>query len=390
MNLYNKSEKFFWAAFFFLPLSKPLMFVALFVACALFAGGGGLARARQSWRTLPWTIPAAILAILPALSLLIHSAPQSNLEHLNLAYFWLIALIVFCASSQMPVLPWVRSFLLGVGVLFVYAQLERHGWLRLRSAPAGYGNYILYSQFLALALALLAILYRQTARRDARLGCLVAMTLLFLELATSQSRTGMLAILLLLPFIFHKIFGAKNYGKVLAACLVAGALLAASPVVQQRARTALSDLQKLEQNVSETSLGYRVAMWRTGLDVLRAHPLLGGGFAAFQAEWNKVPRAADARAFVEPHNAFVFFAAAYGLVGLAALVWLYAALLWTGWRARASHAGGITLAFAVICVTGSFTNTMFTGAASRALIMLFIGLQGALLYAPPPARTEPA
>jgi O-antigen ligase len=83
---------------------------------------------------------------------------------------------------------------------------------------------------------------------------------------------------------------------------------------------------------------------------------------------------------VEPHNAYLFFATSYGLIGLIALIWLYAALLWTGWRHRHSLEGGIVFAFAVICIVGSLTNTMFMGTVSHLWMILFIGLQGGLLY----------
>lgn len=384
------SGYFFLAAFFFLPISKALMFVSLALAFLLFVVGGGGANAAKVWQAQPWMAPALILCALPLLSLLIHAAPRDNLAHLNLAYYWLIAFLVFCASGQMAALGWLRAYLLGLALVMAYLQLWQSGALDLGTPPSAFSNTIMYSQFLALGIGLLAVLYRHDGCGRARLLYLAAMALFFVALADNLGRTGMLSMLLLLPFIFHQLFGPGSRAKVFAACLVAGALLASSPIVQHRTGAAFDDLRLLEHHESRTSLGYRVEMWHTGWEIFRANPLLGAGYSAFHTEWNKSPREAGAQAFVEPHNAFVFFAAAYGVVGLAALLWLYGALLWSGWRRRHTLAGGVMFVFAVVLVSGSFTNTMFTGAVSRALIMLFIGWQGALARADrqAAARTE--
>lgn len=371
------SGKFFLAAFFFLPGSKPLMFVALALAFLLFIGGGGVKNAARLWRAPPWMAPALILCALPLLSLLIHDQPAQNLAHTNLAYYWLIAFMVYFASGQMAAAGWLRAYLVGLALVLAYLQLWQAGALDLGTPPSAFSNTILYSQFLALGIGLLAVLYRHDRQgRPVKLLYLAGMALFFLALAGNVGRTGMLSIMLLLPFIFHQLFGPGSRAKVFAACLVAGALLASSPIVQNRTGAAFDDLRRLEQNESRTSLGYRVEMWHTGWEIFRAHPLLGAGYSAFHAEWNKRPREEDAQSFVEPHNAFVFFSAAYGVPGLAALVWLYGVLLRDGWRRRHSLEGGVMFVFAVILVSGSFTNTMFAGAVSRALIMFFIGWQG--------------
>ena len=122
--------------------------------------------------------------------------------------------------------------------------------------------------------------------------------------------------------------------------------------------------------------------------MFRAHPLAGGGQASFEQAWASQPRGEAAKSFVEPHNAFLFYASFYGVFGLLALLWLYAALLRTGWRQRQSFEGRIVFAFALMLVLCSFTNTVFMGSVSRAWVMMFLGLQGALLYSA--SRQAPA
>lgn len=385
MKLRFASEKAFLAVFFLLPISKPLMFIAFCAASVLFIASGSMKKVKQSWQTLPWMMPALILSVLPLLSLLIHSEPKQNFQYFNLSYFWLIALVIFLASSQMSIAPWMRAFLCGTCIAFCYTKLNQHGWLELPSAPSALGNLILFSQFLALGILLCSILYRHESKRYMKALYLCGIAIFFWGLTENGSRAGMLDILIFFPFIFYNLFGRENRGKMLAGCLVAILLMASSPTVQLRVHAAVSDLQLFEKKVTETSIGYRFEMWGTAWEIFRAHPILGAGPSAFKKEWNKTPKKEDAKAFVEPHSAFAFFASSYGLIGLLTLIWLYTALLWTGWTHRRTFEGSIIFVFAVICVVGSFTNTMFVGAVSRSLIMLFIGLQGSLLVASNPA-----
>ena len=379
MKLRLASEKAFLAVFFFLPISKPLMFIAFCVASILFIASGNMTKVRQSWHTLPWMIPGLILSVLPLLSLLIHSEPKQNFQYFNLSYFWLIALVIFLASSQISITPWIRAFLCGTFIALCYSKLNQYGWVELPSAPLALGNLILFSQFLALGILLFSILYRHERKRHMKALYLSGIAIFFWGLTENGSRSGMLSVLIFLPFIFYSIFGRKNRGKMFAGCLVVILLMALSPKVQQRVNAAVSDLQQFENKITNTSIGYRFEMWRTAWEIFRAHPILGAGPSAFTKEWNKTPQTKEAMVFVEPHNAFAFFASSYGLIGLFTLIWLYTALLWTGWTHRQTFEGSIIFVFAVIFVVGSFTNTMFTGAVSRALIMLFIGLQGSLL-----------
>jgi len=380
VKLLNATQTAYAAAFFFLPLSKAFLFILLGIAFMLFAAGGGFSKAVREWRSLPWTWPALILAALPVMSLLIHPAsshkPLANLEN---SYYWIIALMTFLAASQMPILSWIRALLLGTFVGFCYAQLPYKGWWPL-DPPSLIANYILYSQFLAIGVVLLSILFKYEGSKGIRAVYAAGMALFFVGLTSGMGRTGMWVVLALLPFIITNLFARQNRAKAALLCVIAGAALLMAPTVQKRIRDAASDMQLLQQNVTHTSLGYRAEMWKTAWGVFRDHPLVGGGQAGFEAAWASRATADEAKAFVEPHNAFLFFASFYGVFGLLALLWLYAALLLSGWRQRQSFEGRIVFAFALILVLCSFTNTVFMGSVSRAWVMLFIGLQGALLY----------
>ncbi len=385
LKLLHATQVAYTAAFFFLPLSKAFLFILLAVAFMLFVAGGGFARALRAWRSLPWTVPAAILAALPVLSMLVHPSSAKPVVHAESSYYWIIAVMTFLAASQLRILPWLRALLAGTLVGFLYAVLPYKGWWPL-DPPSLIANYILHSQFLAIGVVLLSILYKYETSKRIRLAYAVGMVLFFAGLSSGMGRTGMWVVLVLLPFIITNLFTKQNRAKAALLCVLACAALLMAPTVQKRIKDAASDMQLLQQNVTQTSLGYRLEMWKTAWGVFRAHPLVGGGPAGFEAAWTSQPRGAEGKAFVEPHNAFLFYASFYGIFGLLALLWLYAAVFWTGWQRRHSFEGGVVLAFALMLILFSFTNTVFMGSVSRAWVMLFLGLQGALLAQLPPAR----
>ncbi|MFC7514729.1 O-antigen ligase family protein [Herbaspirillum sp. GCM10030257] len=366
------------AAFFFLPLFKPVMFLSLLAAIVLFLASDRFSEAWRQATLQSWLLPALILSILPGLSLLLHDDPTQT--ELNLSYYWLAAFLVYLASSRMRIVPWLWAFVAGIFIVFCYVQIRFPGQVELATGLAALGNYILYSQLLAIAVVLLSILYKHETRRILRLICVAGMAVFFFGLVSGDGRSGLLSLLLLFPLVAGNMVSKKNRRLVLVVCLAGLLATAMAPRVQKRINAGINDLKLMQQDRKDTSLGYRLDMWQTAADVVRAHPVFGAGQAGFEKAWHARHPKGQAQSFIEPHNAFLFFASAFGLIGLAALVWLYAAMLWTGWCHRHTMEGGVVFAFAVVCIVGSVTNTMFMGAVSHTWVMLFIGLQGSLQH----------
>jgi O-antigen ligase len=371
----------FGVAFFFLPLSKPLTFASLAVAAVLLVAGGGLRDAVPMRRPPPWGIAAVALAGLPVLSLFVHADGLANTEYLSLSYYWLFALLVHQAAKRMPINGWLLAYVAGTLVTFAYAQAKALGWSATASEPTALRNYILYSQILAVGIVVCALLHRQTRQIGARIAYWVVIGMLAYGLANSQGRTGAIAVLVLMPLIVSSLLPARSLWILLAGCVVGATALLMNPIVQIRIEGFRQEVASLRTGVLQGSLGYRLEMWQTAAHVLEEHPLVGGGPRAFQREWKRrFPEPGVREHFAEPHNAYLFYAAAYGIPGLAALLLLFAANLVRGWRHRDVLAGSLTFAFAVVCLLGSLTNTMLLGTTSALMVMLFVGLQGNLLY----------
>ncbi len=377
----------FAAAFFLLPLSKAATFVALGVAALLLALELARGRGTSARRVPPWALPAAVLAALPLASPALHADGAGNLQYVSLGYFWLLPFVVFAGARRAEVGHWLAAFLGGTALAWILLRLQAADVLALPFRPAMGGNYILASQFHAMGLVAAAMLLRHDPRPLARAGYAAIAAAMAWGIATGEGRTGALVAVALLPLVAAALMPRRGVAVVALACAVGLAALASSPTVRARVEGAVHDValwragddRALAERADglQNSIGLRLEMWRTAAGVFAEHPIAGGGPQAFQrAWWQRFPE--PGARFAEPHSAYLFYAAAYGLPGLAALVAFVASVLRTGWRHRARLAGGTTLGFGLMVAIAGLTNTLILGTTSTQMLMLFAGLAGAL------------
>ena len=134
----------------------------------------------------------------------------------------------------------------------------------------------------------------------------------------------------------------------------------------------------------------RLEWYRNSFAVIRMHPIIGSGTGSFPKAYADRTSGSTLKPTVNPHNEFLHITAQTGLVGLAALLALFA----IQWRAASrlvspleTHlARGLVVAFVIGCLFNSLLLDHTEG--------LFFAWLTALLYAGyaprPPARAAAA
>jgi O-antigen ligase len=388
MTLERANALAFGTAFFLLPLSKAGTFLALCAGAALLAACMLRGRHTGEARLPPHAAAIAVLALLPFTSLILHADVTANLEYLGKGYQWLLVPLVFAGARRADVTGWIAAFVGGTMLAWGAGQ-----WLSIGTAPvhpvgiAALGNYILASQFLVLAIVCAALLFAHEPRPAARAVYMTLVATLLYGLATGPGRTGVLVALVTLPLIVSAMLPGRGARVVLAGVLLGATVLLASPTTRDRIAQGIDDVRDWRAGgadalVGDTSLrtnsiGLRLEMWRTAAGIFVEHPLAGAGPTAFQQAWQQRFPGPEER-FAEPHNAYLFYAAAYGLPGLLALVAFIVTLLRVGWRHRDRLAGGVTLGFGLMVAVAALTNTLVLGTTSAQMLFMFAGLSGAL------------
>ena len=314
------------------PVSRSLFISSgLVFALAWFLEGGF----RNKWamvRNLPVSAPIALLSSIVLLwSVFSHAPPDDLMETLKV-YSKLplvLMLVVTFSEGHWRQRAW-QAFL--VAMLLVVASTYGNVVINLpwsRTANQGLGQdhsvFIEHvSQSIMTVMFITVCLHRalvtgEVSRRWLWLG--LALISLVSMVVLLQGRSGLVALVIALGvFAVMRAPRQKLVWVVGAAALLSAALIAASPLMQQRIWLGYSELVNY-QPFELTSLGARIDMWRFALNQSIEHLWLGTGSATY-------PMLA-AQHFghctwvcEHPHNQYLFLSMEFGLLGLFAFVWL--------------------------------------------------------------------
>lgn len=286
-----------------------------------------------------------------------------------------LALLGFAASLGLTL---ALSYLVAAGVPFP-------SWMVLgdTSNPTVFKQYLThgillaYGAFLFSQLALAASAPKQRA-----LWALAALLAAANVLIMMQGRTGHLMLVVLALYLG---FGWRRWrGLAIAAAalaLVLAVLIHVPGTFQERYGLAAGDRapSKASQG-AQISNRQRLDFYHATLEIIREHPLLGVGTGGFARAYADKTRGTDAVQTRNPHNEYLHIAAQLGIVGLAALFWLFA----QHWRESSRLASplecrlsrGLLLAIAFACLFNSLLLDHTEGLLYAWLTgMLFGGLK---------------
>ena len=377
----------FIAAFFFLPLSKAATYIALGLAMVSLAWAlQGGARVHPA---LPGVsrVALAALTLLPLVLAPLQGEGWPSGDTVRLGALWGLSALCLLAARTGRILPWLQAYLIGLMIATAAAALQAIRGEPLPIGLAALGNHILLSQCLALGLLATALLHRHDPHPRHRWAYRAAGGICLAGLALGAGRTGVIGALAVLPLVVGALLPASQRRWAWAAAGLLALGLLSAPSVRERIGYGVTDLAAwrsgdptarwIRPDGRQNSLGLRLDMWQVGVELVASHPLAGSGPQGFARAWaNRVPD--GPLRFTEPHNLYVFYASAFGLPGLAAILAWIGGLLWLGWRHRTELAGAMTLGFGILVALAGLTNTLVFGTTSALMLMLFASLCGAV------------
>jgi O-antigen ligase len=288
-----------------LPASRPLLPLLLFVASGLVS----LLAGRAYWNPL---VPQ------PANFLLVQLG-QWGMYALSAAIF-LLAADLGRRGRWLEIATWIFLALAGVVVVQFYIPPLAHllGW-----SSGIMANRSMFWTWLA-ALGAGQLFFNRTLRPTLRLGLIVLLAAAGFVVVFMQRNwiSGWVPFTLacLIVFLLRVWRANRAAAVILAVLLIAAAIVLYQPVFQYAGGQQEVDL----------SWGGRLALYRLTLDVVKEHPILGLGPAAYRAYgwtrslWLGVGRAFYQRMNLSSHNNYIDIYAQQGLVGLALFLWFVA------------------------------------------------------------------
>ena len=367
--------------------SPPVTNVALFIALIAFLS---LPSARERLcvvMQLPVARAALAFFALVAIGMLWSDAPWPErvhqLSNWRPLVLMLIVLAVFStAQSKSRLATFVVAFAV-LGALLSFGSWATQRPM-LTDLPPGtvLRNHSTQSMVIvvALTLALVLTFWRGSgAITESRsrwafgaAAVLLAANLLFV----TTGRSGQLALVIIATvLVFSLLSGRTRLWLLIVLPVAAATVIAISPVVQSRFAMGWDEMQSFETAPGVTSMGMRVVMWRTSIEVIKDRPWTGygsGGFAgAYEKKtapmnqgWHAVPTA-------DPHNQYLFVWAELGIAGVLALLAFIAV---AARQAAPRPWKQVALALLLAWSATSFLSSHFQTFNEGHLLMLLLGV----------------
>lgn len=200
-----------------------------------------------------------------------------------------------------------------------------------------YGNLLL----MMAVLATISIGWRLTRFRKTEIAFKVlTMAVGLLGFITTQTRGGWLVVPFFIVIGWVLVTGKTSLRKlfmpVLVAIIVSGAVAASSPILRQRMHQMVTQTAECLTNpLAISSECGRLQLWHASWLMFKDNPLFGNGTiqvfgAKLESYWRQgiVSDFVYSQGFGEPHNDMLFSMASHGLLGLTALLLMYAAPIW--------------------------------------------------------------
>ncbi|MDH3319510.1 MAG: O-antigen ligase family protein [Betaproteobacteria bacterium] len=282
------------------------------------------------------------------------------------------------AFKAAVVLTLVLSFLIWLGLMpeGVFAE-------RTHFNPVVFKLKITHGVLMAFGAFAFALQAREAADlRSRMLPALLAGLAAFNVLFMVWGRTGQLVLMALALYFLLTTYGRRGLLAAAAAGLVIGgtAYLVPSSSLHLRAQATIKEFEDWRAGKPDRLANTRLEAWTNSAQIVRKHPFVGVGTGGFGAAYAKQVEGTSMPPLGQPENQYLLTTVQLGVVGLAALLALFA-VQWhrasqLATRRDTDLARALVITMVVGCVFNSFlldhTEALFYGWLSG---LLFAGLR---------------
>lgn len=244
--------------------------------------------------------------------------------------------------------------------------------------PVVFKLHITHGFLMAFGAFLLAIMARHLPSPRLRWSAIViSMLAAGNVLLMVQGRTGYAVLAVLAAYLVYGRCGRRGIAiAALAITLFGAAAYQWSGAFHERLHATITEASTWQEGKgARTSIGMRFDYYTNTLFIIRDHPWFGVGIGGFENAYDQRIKDTGMAPANNPHNQYLLIAAQLGVVGLAALLWLYAVYWRQAGRLEPSFreiARGVLLAILV----GNLFNSFMLDFTER---MFFAWISGVLL-----------
>lgn len=275
----------------------------------------------------------------------------------------------------------INTFLVCSSIVLLISYLKWFGIVpidfirRDGNGPVAFRHSISQSIFIAYAIYLIFHKCKNSQNRTQ----IAWLTLMLIFLANIflvvDSRSGQISFIAMSGLFLYRYWKA-SYLKYLLALLFSLIVVSQFDVFKTKLRlfNIQNEIHLAQKENQVNSAGYRLEIWTNTLSLIKRHPLLGGGAGSLEREYKAFVPAdhiVTATKFANPHSAYILILQESGLIGLAALFFLYYWHWAVASRLNKQFVYGSALKGLIVCFAfASLFNCMLWGGEAKFYYLL--------------------
>ncbi|WP_165474772.1 O-antigen ligase family protein [Legionella nagasakiensis] len=328
----------------------------------------------QSW------CKAVILLFLVALAACLWSAADYHTRFVLMEkYSKLLYLPIFAVGfcNRRIRMMGIYAYLAAMLLTCVLSVLKGKGYLNFHSDDPGhvFHNHIVTGFMMAFAAYLAGWLVGRGQGRRRVLFLLLTLLFSYDVLFVNTGRMSyVIYFVLMLGLLMHYLPVKYLVGGVIGFCVLFAMFVNQSNVMQQGAHSILEDLRQYQQGNKDSSVGYRLRFHQYAESLFLSSPFIGqgtGGFSHGFKQDDPVPSWSN-KNLLDPHSQYWLMAAEFGLLGIAALFYFFATLLFAAFRLQEMKP--VMLGLFSAFMVGNLSDSLLLYSAVGYLFIVFSGL----------------
>jgi O-antigen ligase len=348
-----------------LPLSTSGTSILLGAILLLWIAGGEYRVKFQILRRHPLAVAALALFGLYVVGLS-YGKPSGRVVF-DVSHFFLLAIFITLFRDEAMRRFALKGFLAAATLLMAlsylawFSLLPPIGFLHVEpGSPLVIQDRITYAFFMTMAAYFFAVEASFAPSGSYRLISALLAALAIVNVILLDSKTAHIILFVLAGYFLISQWRWRGVAVFFLTILLFAAVVYHLPASapHQRIAEAVEEYRQWQPDqATKTSTGHRLEFYRYSMNIIRDHPFFGVGVGnlkdAFESRVKNQEIATD-----NPHNEYLLVAVQLGLIGLAALFYLF----YTQWRLAPMlptkreeiMARGVVLAFVVACLFNSF------------------------------------
>ena len=354
-----------------LPIAFGSIFLSLFLA--IWVCSGGYKYKINSIKKNPGAMVSLLLLLCYALGIIYTTAPFNEGVHYFIKYLKLL-LIPMIISISIP--DKYKDYLINafLGSLIIYLCISYINWLGFLSLGImKHGTYMAIGAYL---------MFRNTVNNSGKwryIWMLLSGLTVFNILFICDVRTGVITLVCLSLLFIWETWGTKILTIGILISVLAALCIYFIPSVKQlnpRFANIIQEVTSHQPKNHPTSSGTRIEMYENTIQLIKKHPIIGGGTGSLKNEYYTLIKDSDTvlTRVTNPHNQYLSTTQDLGLVGLIVLM-----LFWgTHWRLSYSLSnseyGHSLRALILATMVGSLFNSLLLDSGDGRMYCLLAGV----------------